>query len=350
MFRNIPKVSYSLLASLNKGMELKESLTRISKIGIDLIHYDVSEETNTLSLEELDTLRLYTDLPFDVHLAVRNPEIDAKNAHMRPEDYFCIHVENQISLDGLHNMRRSLGCHFGVAINMETSLESLDYAIPAIDFVLFMAAKAGVSGGSFEEGVVEKIRLFKRIYPDIKIHIDGGINHSTALLVRDVGVDTIVSGSFILKDDNYSNQVAKLVGQNLNLPVTAIMRAGDELPWVYNDHSISDVANEIDKKKIGCTCVIEHNDKFIGLITDTDIRRFLIKDGNLSNKTATDLMNRTPFTISPQSNIIKLMRDLEKQGLLFSVIPVVDNNKCLGVLRLQDILFSNVLGQRIRHV
>ncbi|MDK2820428.1 MAG: ribulose-phosphate 3-epimerase [Clostridia bacterium] len=351
MFKNIPKISYSLLASCGQNKKFKETLVALSNIGIDLIHYDVSENEKTLSLDDLSLIYQYTDLPFEVHLSVKNPEMYISKVNMRKKDYFCIHVENKYNLSQLKELKQKLGCNFGLAINVDTPVDALFYAVPEIDYVLFMAAEPGVSGGTFNENVVEKIQQFKQRYPHTKIHVDGGINNLSAALLREVGIDVLVSGSYILKDNNYSKQVAKLVGQNLNLPLRAIMRCGDELPKVLDESSVNEVAFEIDTKRIGCTCVVNKKNQFLGLITDTDIRKFLINRIDLTNLQARDIMNPRPYIANPDKTLISVLRKLEQKGLSFTVVPVVAENKqCLGIIRLQDILFRNVLGLRIRHL
>ncbi|MFA5859473.1 MAG: CBS domain-containing protein [Elusimicrobiota bacterium] len=351
MFKTIPKISYSLIASWEKG-ELKDTLVKLAEIGIDMLHYDVSEQKKTLQLTDIEKIRKYTELPIDVHLAVKNPDkFISKNLKMHKNDYFCIHIENKFAKDKLITLKSQLGCRFGLSINIETPVEELSEYVHLLDYVLFMAAEPGISGASFNDKVIDKIQVFKKKYPEMQIHVDGGINNTTATLVRDIGVDVLISGSYILKDNDYANQVAKLVGQNLNLPVTAIMHSGDKLPVVRANCTINDIANEIDKKSIGCTCVIDENNKFAGIVTDTDIRRFLIRNMDFTGKTAQDIMNAKPKTVLPDKSVIKLLRELEHTGMIFSVLPVVDkNNSCVGILRLQDILFSNILGFRIRHL
>jgi len=213
-----------------------------------------------------------------------------------------------------------------------------------------VASTPGVSGVTFDEGVIEKIQKFRTKHPRIRVHVDGGVNNVSAALLRDLGVDVMISGSYILKDNDYSKQVARLVGQNLNLPVSMMMHAGLDFPGVGEEVSIGEVAREIDAKKIGCVCVLSGDGRYSGLITDTDIRRYLIGHTDLTNVKAKDIMNPGSFTIEPETSIIKLIRMLENKGAFFTVVPVVERGgRCAGVLRLQDILFSNALGLRIRN-
>jgi ribulose-phosphate 3-epimerase len=350
MFKNIPKISYSLLASYEK-QEIKEAVTALADIGIDMIHYDVSENEKTLALKDLPQLYQLTNLPFDIHLSVKDPQEYIRELTLKESDFFCIHVENNYTLIQLKELKDRLGCNFGLAINVNTPAKSLFYAAKVVDYVLFMAAEPGVSGGSFNEAVVDKIQYFRQRFPHIKIHVDGGINNMSAAVLREAGIDVLISGSYILKDNNYSKQVAKLVGQNLNLPVEKIMRYNDDLPRILYNSPVNEVAKEIDRKRIGCTCVVNDEDEFLGLITDTDIRKFLITKADLTGSKAIDIMNSCPYTVWPDNTLISLMRELEQRNLSFTVVPVIaENKKLLGIIRLQDILFRNVLGMRIRHL
>lgn len=350
MKTGIPKISYSLLASLKVKSQLPDALRAVTDVGVDMIHYDVSDEKPTLMLSDLNELRQYTSLPFDVHLAVADPLMAIADLRMNSNEFFCIHLERALTKAQLREMKLQLGCNFGLAINPETAINNLMEVASVLDYVLFMAAKAGVSGGEFDKKVIEKIITFKKLFPHVNVHVDGGINDVTSLLVRDVGVDVIISGSYILKGNDYSRQVASLIGKNLNLPVDTIMYCKIELPLTCPDKSIAEVAAEIDNKGIGCVCVVGKKNELIGLITDTDIRKFVIHNKNLSGVDALDIMNPKPFTVLSGTPIIKLIRKMEELGLFFTVVPVINKNEqLLGIVRLQDMLFSNVLGFRIRN-
>lgn len=348
MSRWIPQISYSLLASLNAGIPLPEALGRLNDIGVDMVHYDVSDEPKTLRLQDLEMLRHYTALPFDVHLAVSDPVAQSANLRMLTGDFFCVHVENKLSRSDLSELKEQLGCHFGLAINPATPVDALFDFADEIDYAMFMAAQAGVSGGSFDETVVEKIGAFRRKCPSVRIHVDGGINNFTASVVRQAGVDAMVSGSYILKNTDHARQVAALVGQNLNLTVDTFMYAGDDLPRVAPRLPIRAVASEVDRYGIGCVCVVGAGAELLGIITDTDIRKFVIRNNDhLSLTTAEDVMNRRPYTVRGGVPIIRLIRQLENHGKFFTIVPVVtEDDRLMGIVRLQDILFAN--GTSIR--
>ena len=212
-----PKISYSLLASLNAEKSLANALFSISNTGIDMIHYDVSDNEFTLLLKDIKKLKKCTFLPFDIHIATKDPIPQLQNLTLESADRVAIHVECGYKVEDIIQLKNKLGCEIGLALNIETKIDDLIPYLEHADYVLFMAVTPGVSGMAFDESVFDKIKAFRKLYPDFSITIDGGINDKTALSTRPLNPDTLVSGSFILKDKNYGKQVFKLIGQDLNL-------------------------------------------------------------------------------------------------------------------------------------
>lgn len=212
-----PKISYSLLASLGKEKNLSNALFSISNTGIDMIHYDVSENEPTLHLSDIKKLRKCTFLPFDIHVATKDPIHQFKNIVLDPSDRVAIHIECEYTIEKILEFKSNINCQIGLAVNIETPIDKVIPYLNYIDYVLFMAVTPGVSGMPFAESVIEKIDKFRQMYPDYSITIDGGITDKTAFTVSKYSPDVLVSGSFILKDRNYGKQVFKLIGQDLNL-------------------------------------------------------------------------------------------------------------------------------------
>lgn len=344
MLKKIPKISCSLLAAVGSELELPDVIKKLDLLGVDLIHYDVSENTKTLHLGDIEHLRQDTRLPFDVHLSVDDPAPYLKNVKLQPEDYFCLHVENDLSWSQLEEVRHTVGCNFGLAINTETPVSDLFDKAQILDYVLFMSATPGVSGGQFNEQVVGKIKAFRRAFPKVKVHVDGGVNHLSAALLRELEVDTLISGSFILKNEDYLIQLVKLFGKNLYLRVADIMRVREQIPCVKPDTDICQTVLEMNAKEVGCTCVVDDDNHLLGLVTDGDVRRKLIVQPDLSNLKAKDLMATRPFVITPDMRLLNLLRELDKRHAGFDVIPVVDaSEQCVGLVWLRDIISSQAL-------
>jgi len=344
MLTKIPKISCSLLAAVDSEFSLTDVIKKLDIVGVDIIHYDVSDNAKTLDLKEIEKLRTSTCLPFDVHLSVADPHPYLREVKLQSEDYFCLHVENNLSWSQLEQVRHNVGCNFGLAINTETPVSDLFDKAQILDYVLFMSATPGVSGGQFNDQVVNKIKAFRRAFPDVRVHVDGGVNHLSAALLRELGVDVLISGSYILKNEDYLVQLTKLFGKNLYLRVADIMRTHEQVPRVTPDTDICQTVLEMNTKLVGCTCVVDHDNRLLGLVTDGDVRRKLIVQPNLSNLRAKDLMATNPFVITPDVRLLNLLRELDKRRAGFDVIPVVDaSEQCIGLVWLRDIISSNAL-------
>ena len=202
---------------MNKEKNLSNALFSVSNTGIDLIHYDVSDHEPTLQLKDIKKLKKCTFLPFDIHISTTDPIPMLKNILLESSDRVAIHVECGYSAETILDLKKYLGCKVGLALNIDTPIESLFEYMNYIDYVVFMAVIPGVSGMAFSESILIKLEKFRKLFPKFSITIDGGITDKTAFIVRQYEPDTLVSGSFILKDKNYGKQVFKLIGQDLNL-------------------------------------------------------------------------------------------------------------------------------------
>jgi ribulose-phosphate 3-epimerase len=344
MLTKFPKISCSLLAAVDGKVTLPDVLKKLDILGVDIIHYDVSDNAKTLHLQDIEQLRSNTCLPFDVHLSVEDPLPYLQNVKLQPEDYFCLHVENNLSWSQLEEVRYKLGCNFGLAINTETPVSDLFDKAQILDYVLFMSATPGVSGGQFNDQVVSKIKTFRRAFPNVKVHVDGGVNHLSAALLRELEVDVLISGSYILKNEDYLVQLVKLFGKNLYLRVADVMRVRDQVPRVAPDTDICQTVLEMNTRQVGCTCVVDHENRLLGLVTDGDVRRRLIVQPDLSNLKAKDLMATQPFVVTPDTRLLNLLRELDKRHAGFDVVPVVDTSEqCVGLVWLRDIISSHAL-------
>lgn len=101
------------------------------------------------------------------------------------------------------------------------------------------------------------------------------------------------------------------------------------------------VLEEMNKKKLGAVSIVDGENKLIGIITDGDVRRTLLKTQvplpELFLKKATDLMIKSPKTISPEATFVDCLNLLEKYS--FWVVPVVDEGTTLlGMVHMHTLL------------
>jgi arabinose-5-phosphate isomerase len=125
------------------------------------------------------------------------------------------------------------------------------------------------------------------------------------------------------------------LGRKLLL-VENLMHSGDELPVVRGSESIEAAVREMDRKKLGMTCVVDEAGHLSGVLTDGDLRRRMLATPSPMSGMATDAMVRTPTTISPDAlatEALKIMEDKKNTSL-----PVVDSaGLLLGVIQIHDL-------------
>lgn len=121
------------------------------------------------------------------------------------------------------------------------------------------------------------------------------------------------------------------------LKVRNLMHKGREIPFVHKKTPMKSVLEEISKKKLGMTCIIDNEERLVGIITDGDLRRTLEKHGdNLLKKTAQNCMTKTPFTIDKNDLATKALNLMEKNKIT-SLIIKNKKGKIEGIIHLHDL-------------
>jgi len=201
------KISPSILsADFSKlGQEIKD----LEKAGADLIHIDVMDghfvPNITIGPEVIYKLRKYTKLPFDVHLMISPVNNFIKNFADAGADIITIHPEATDDLNDTIKKVKSFNKKIGVSLNPETSVDKVINVLDRIDLVLVMSVNPGFGGQKFIKNVLEKVKILRKEI-DLKkfktqIEIDGGINFENAKMASNAGVDILVSGTTIFKEN-----------------------------------------------------------------------------------------------------------------------------------------------------
>jgi len=201
------KISPSILSGDfgNLGREV----TRLEKGGADLIHVDVMDghfvPNITIGPCVIEDLKKYTKLPLDVHLMVSPVHKYIKHFAKAGSDIITIHPEATKNLKKTIKLIKSYRKKVGIALNPNTSIEKVKPYLGIIDTVLLMSVYPGFGGQKFIKSVLKKsMKLKKEINKKkfkVKIEMDGGINFENSKLVKDAGVDIIVSGTTIFKEN-----------------------------------------------------------------------------------------------------------------------------------------------------
>ena len=201
------KISPSILSA--DFSKLGNEIQNLEKAKADLIHIDVMDghfvPNITIGPEVISKLRKYTSLPFDVHLMISPVHKYIKNFAEAGADIITVHPEATENLVSTIKEIKSFKKEVGVSLNPETSVDKVIPHLDLIDLVLVMSVNPGFGGQKFMKEVLEKVKNLRKEIDARKlkteIEIDGGINFENAKLAKSAGVDILVSGTTIFKEN-----------------------------------------------------------------------------------------------------------------------------------------------------
>ena len=134
------------------------------------------------------------------------------------------------------------------------------------------------------------------------------------------------------------------LGKRLLLTVKGVMRQGEDLPIVTIGTTILDVLAKITKASAGAACVINDAGIMIGMITDGDIRRYLLAHGSALQGTAGDVMSTKFSSLNTDMLAVEALEFFQNHEKQIGEVPVLDEQgKPIGLLMLKDILRSGIV-------
>ncbi|QPC46302.1 ribulose-phosphate 3-epimerase [Mangrovibacillus cuniculi] len=210
------KMAPSILAAnfANLGHDVKI----VSDAGADYLHIDIMDghfvPNISFGPSIVKSIRSYTDIPFDVHLMIQNPDQYIEDFVKAGADIITVHVEACPHLHRTLQLIRSFGVKAGVVINPATSASILEPVLHEVDMILCMTVNPGFGGQAFIPSVLPKIEWLaeqreKNNYL-YEIEVDGGVNEETIIDCANAGADVFVAGSAIFAKDDPAEALQNL--------------------------------------------------------------------------------------------------------------------------------------------
>ena len=190
--------------------QLGNEIKKLENAGADMIHVDVMDghfvPNLTIGPPVIKALKKNSQLPFDVHLMISPVHKYIESYASAGADIITIHPEATNDLLGSINKIREFKKKVGVSLNPETKIEIIMEHLDQIDLILIMSVNPGFGGQKFMPEVLNKVKKLDEIRKNLKlnfvIEIDGGINFENSKLAIKSGVDILVSGTTIFKNNN----------------------------------------------------------------------------------------------------------------------------------------------------
>ncbi|MBO6024283.1 MAG: KpsF/GutQ family sugar-phosphate isomerase [Bacteroidales bacterium] len=128
------------------------------------------------------------------------------------------------------------------------------------------------------------------------------------------------------------------LGKQLYLRVKDLY-VNNERPEVGPDDNLTRVIIEMTHKRLGATVVMESG-QLLGIITDGDLRRMLMKYPNIEQVKAAQIMTSNPKTIDTEALVVDALHKMRENSI--TQLPVVHEGKYLGIIHLHDILKEGI--------
>jgi len=135
------------------------------------------------------------------------------------------------------------------------------------------------------------------------------------------------------------------LGRKLLLTVENVMHSGEDNPVITIHKTAKEALFMMTDKGLGATSVVDDYGKFIGLVTDGDIRRGLAKGSEFLDAAVENLMTKQPQTITKDKLAAAALSMMEKhKPRPITVLPVIDkDNNPIGIIHLTDLLRQGVV-------
>ena len=193
---------------------LGEQVRIAEQAGADYLHLDVMDgnfvPNISFGIPVIESLRKVSNMVFDVHLMIAEPELFIEKFAHAGADIITVHAEATAHLHRAVQQIKETGRRAGVALNPSTPLDVVEYLLDDVDMILLMTVNPGFGGQKYIPAMTEKIRRLKKMLGNrpVELEIDGGVGLNNLKETLDAGANVIVAGSAVFGQEDIAGAVA----------------------------------------------------------------------------------------------------------------------------------------------
>lgn len=221
-----------------------------------------------------------------------------------------------------------------IAISFSGESEEVTKLIPSLK--LIGATLVGISGNS--DSTLIKLSDYSFVFPAIKeacaLNLAPTSSTTVALAFGDA-LAVCASKIYGFNEKNFALfHPAGSLGKKLVTKVGDLMKTGNDNSVANVNTRLKDAIVIMSKKALGLVNIVD-KDKLIGVFTDGDLRRALANEIDVYNILIDELITKNPTTISSDVLAVEALKLMNEKNI--SALPVVDNDKLVGTIRINDI-------------
>lgn len=321
----------------DKQRSLEETIKDLAVHKVDLLHVDCNDDPRVF--DDIKLVRTWCTIPIDLHIITKTPSKYYDLLRETPVEYVTFQLED---LTEELNIPSDITGKKGLAIITPTPVSTFD-AYQNFDFILIMATIPGQSGGQFDAINFKKIRDFQKKYPNKSVHVDGGVNGEVSFILRNMGVHTSVSGSYLFNAPSIGHALMDLTKRDVNsqFHIHDFMIPLEEAPFVFEENAtIQTILSTIERGSLGFTLVVNAGHQLTGIISNADIRKALMKyNYDLNNVQVGDIMNANPRSIYATATVNELLQTIKRIPIPIMYLPVVsETGKAEGIITFLNLI------------